>query len=73
MYMKKLTGIQRVTIILILASLVWEIAVRIWMASLPAYDPVIRVDLLFIIPLLAVFITISIFQIILRKQRDENK
>lgn len=64
--MKKLTRIQRVTLLLIAGAILWEVAVRIWMRTLPPYDPVIRADLLVIIPLLAVFIGISIVQLIKR-------
>ena len=62
--MKKITRIQRFTLILVFAAVVWEIAVRIWMMTLPEHDPVIRVDLVIIIPVLAFFITISIMQAI---------
>ena len=64
--MKKLTRIQRVTLLLIAGAILWEVAVRIWMRTLPPHDPVIRADLLVIIPLLAVFIVISIVQLIKR-------
>ena len=61
---KKLTRIQRVSLILIAGAVIWEVAVRIWMMTLPPNDPVIRADLLVIIPLLAIFIGISLIQLI---------
>jgi hypothetical protein len=66
--MKKMTRIQRVTIILVIAAILWEIGVRIWMTSLPESDPVIRADLLLIIPVLAIFITISIIQMTYKRR-----
>jgi hypothetical protein len=62
--MKRLTRIQRITLVLIVGAIIWEIAVRIWMRSLPDHDPVIRVDLLLIIPLLLIFTGISIAQLL---------
>ena len=64
--MKKLTRIQRVSLFLIAGAVLWEVAVRIWMSTLPPHDPVIRADLLVIIPLLTVFIVISMVQLIKR-------
>jgi hypothetical protein len=62
--MKSLTRIQRVTLFLMTAALLWEIAIRIWARSLPPHDPVIRADLLVIIPLLVVFVGFSIAQML---------
>ena len=67
--MKKLTRIQRVSLLLIAGAVIWEVAVRIWMMKLPPHDPVIRADLLVIIPLLAIFIGISLIQLI----KGQNK
>jgi hypothetical protein len=60
--MDNLTRIQKITISLIIAYAIWEISIWIWLNSLPEYDPIIRVDLLIIYPVLIVFIIISIFQ-----------
>ena len=62
--MKSLTRIQRVTLFLMAGALLWEIAIRIWTRSLPPHDPVIRADLLVIIPLLVVFVGFSIAQML---------
>jgi hypothetical protein len=70
--MKKMTRIQKITLVLILAAILWEIAVRTWMRSLPESDPVIRADLFFIITLLAVFITISVIQKFQKYRLDDK-
>lgn len=62
--MKTMTRVQRVTLALILVAIIWEIAVRIWMRTLPESDPVIRVDLFIIIPLLAIFMVTSVIQLL---------
>ena len=64
--MKKLTKIQKTTIALIILYIIWEIAVKIWERGLPPYDPVIRVDLVLIYPVLGVMIIISLIQLIIR-------
>lgn len=59
----KLSKIQWITLFLIIAYLVYEfVLVKNWAAGLPESDPVIRADLFFIIPILLVFIIISIVQ-----------
>lgn len=52
-----MTKIQTTTIILIIAYIIWEIAIRIW-----SPEANIRVDLLFIYPVIIVLIIISLVQ-----------
>lgn len=65
----KLTVIQIITIIALIAYLIWEIAVNQWAQSLPESDPIIRADYLLIIPILGVLILISLIQFIRGKNR----
>ena len=65
----KLTVIQIITIVALLAYLIWEIAVNQWAKNLPESDPVIRADYLIIIPVLGILILISIIQFIRGKNR----
>ena len=60
--MRKVTRIQKITIALFLGYVIWEIAVYFWSLSLPAHDPIIRGDLVLIIPVLFLFLAISIYQ-----------
>jgi len=60
--MKRTTSIQRITIALLIGYLFWEIAVWFWRQKLPPSDPVIRADLIFIYPILIIFIAISLYQ-----------
>ncbi len=62
--MNKTTGIQRLTIAMLLGYLFWEIGIWIWARKIPASDPIIRVDLIFIYPFLLVLIILSIYQYI---------
>lgn len=62
--MKKLTKTQIFTIIACIGYIIWEITVQVWEKSLPPSDPVIRVDLLLIFPILAILIIISLVQFI---------
>jgi len=57
-----MTRIQTMTLVLLIGYLIWEISVWSWKQSLPENDPVIRVDLIFIYPLLVTFVIISIYQ-----------
>ncbi len=66
--MRKLTKIQAFTIIAIIAYLIWEYYVQQWAKTLPDSNPVIRVDLLFIIPVISGLVIASIVQIIRRKK-----
>jgi len=52
-----MTKIQTTTIILIIAYIIWEIAIRIWSPKAN-----IRVDLLIIYPVLIILIIISLVQ-----------
>lgn len=56
----KLTGIQKTTVVLLSLYSIWEIVVQIWAQS--EKTAVIRADLVFIYPVLLVFILISLFQ-----------
>jgi len=62
----KLTTIQKITIFLLILYVIWEIVVQIWATS--EKTPIIRADLAFIYPILAVFMLISIVQIFRKKQ-----
>lgn len=68
--MQKLTLIQKITVICIILYVIWEIAVRIWMTTLPPDDPVIRADLILILPVLIILIVISLIQFIIRKIKN---
>jgi hypothetical protein len=64
----RLTKIQGATIFSIGAYLIYEfIFVRIWAAGLPDSDPVIRVDLFFIFPILIILIALSMAQYLRKK------
>ncbi|MFD1314375.1 hypothetical protein [Namhaeicola litoreus] len=65
--MKKFTKFQWITITLWIIYVVWELMVWIWAKSLPPSDPVIRADLLFIYPILAMFSGISVWQFLKSK------
>ena len=58
--MQNLTKIQIATIVLIIAYIIWEIAVRIWSKS--QGGAIIRVDLMIIYPILVILIIISLYQ-----------
>lgn len=60
--MKSASLIQRITVSLLIGYLFWEIAVRIWSWSLPSNGPLIRADLIFIYPMLLLFVSLSIYQ-----------
>ena len=68
--MQKLTLIQKITVICIILYVIWEIAVRIWMTTLPPDDPVIRADLVLILPVLIILIVVSLIQFIIRKIKN---
>jgi len=57
-----MTTVQKVTIGLIIAYVIWEIAIRIWESNSNPEGATIRVDLLIIYPVLAILILISIYQ-----------
>jgi hypothetical protein len=58
--MQNLTKIQIATIVLIIAYIIWEIAVRLWSKS--QAGAIIRVDLMIIYPILVILIIISLYQ-----------
>ena len=59
----RLTPIQIITIALIVVYLIWEKNVQQWIADHPEdSDLALRADLMVILPILAVFIGISIWQ-----------
>jgi len=64
---RNLTKIQTITIVGLICYAFWELIVLIWKQSLPPSDPVIRGDLAFIYPLLAVLIVISLIQLLKRR------
>lgn len=63
--MKDLTKVQLFTIFSLLAYAVWEVAVQVWAKGVEG--PIIRVDLVFIYPILVVLVIISIIQFVKRK------
>ncbi len=63
-----MTRLQKVTLGLLFGYVIWEIAVRVWMSQLPPSDPVIRADLIFIYPMLLVFILLSLWQYVRSKK-----
>ena len=59
----KLTKIQWVTLVALLAYLVYEfILIPKWEATLPESDPVIRADIFLIYPVLLILVLISAIQ-----------
>jgi hypothetical protein len=60
--MKSASRIQRITVSLLTGYVFWEIAIWIWSRSLPPNDPIIRADLIFIYPMLLLFISLSLYQ-----------
>ena len=55
-----MTRIQKRTLVLLMAYGVWEIIVWQWAKKEPG--PIIRADLVFIYPVLAIFVIISLVQ-----------
>lgn len=66
--MKGYSFIQKITVIVWLVYFIWEFSVWEWAKDLPPYDPVIRVDLIFIYPILAFLSGISIYQLFKSKR-----
>jgi len=60
--MKNLNSLQRLTLALLIGYLFWEIGIWVWARKLPPHDPIIRVDLIIIYPLLLLFVSVSVFQ-----------
>ena len=50
------------TLALLIGYLFWEIGIWVWARKLPPHDPIIRVDLIIIYPLLLLFLSVSAFQ-----------
>lgn len=59
---KKTSSIQRISIVLLVGYLIWELAIRLWASNLPPHDPLIRIDLIVIYPILIVLVIISLYQ-----------
>lgn len=64
----KITKIQIITIIALIAYAIWEIKVYLWAKTLPDWDPIIRVDLVIIYPVLLILLIASITQLIKKKK-----
>jgi len=64
----KLTRLQKTTLIAILAYLAWEVTLQFWAKSVPELGPIIRVDLLIIIPIISFLIIANIVPRIRGKQ-----
>ncbi|WP_214828851.1 hypothetical protein [Exiguobacterium algae] len=62
----KLTKIQITTIVLFIAWGVWEFFVYDWAKT--EDGPIIRADLVFILPILAIMLILSIVQLFRRKK-----
>jgi len=63
-----LTKIQWVTLVAILAYLIYEfILIPRWEATLPDSDPVIRADIFLIYPVLLILVVISAIQFFRKK------
>jgi len=60
---RNITKLQTGTIVAIIVYLIWEYFVQQWAKTLPDGDPVIRVDLLLIIPVIAGLVIASIVQL----------
>ena len=60
--MKNTSSIQRITVVLFIGYVFWELGIWIWARKLPPHDPIIRVDLVIIYPLLLLFVFISAYQ-----------
>jgi len=60
--MKNTSRIQRVTAVLFIGYIFYEIGIWIWAKKLPPNDPIIRVDLILIYPILLLLIFISVYQ-----------
>lgn len=63
--MRKITKIQRATLVLLMIYGLWEIRVQLWMQSEPTVP--IRVDLVIILPVLLVMVILSVIQYIVNK------
>jgi len=62
--MKKITKFQIVTLVAFAAYLFYEfVLVRRWASGLPESDPIIRADLIFIYPVLALLALVSLYQL----------
>lgn len=64
--MKKLTKTQMATLLLIVGWIAWEYYVSIWAKDV--MGPIIRVDLIIILPIIAIMSILSIVQFIKRKK-----
>lgn len=65
--MKKFSKLQLTTIFAIIAYLIWEYKVQIWMKTEPTVP--IRADLVIILPILAILIILTIVQYVLRRKK----
>lgn len=63
-----MSSLQRITIVLLIGYVFWEIGIWFWKRSLPESDPLIRVDLVVIYPILVTFCLISLYQYSKRKK-----
>ncbi len=60
--MRKITTLQKLTLILVALYFVWEIYVFYWTKNQPPSGAIIRVDLFIIYPILLGLIIVSFFQ-----------
>lgn len=62
--MKKTSSIQRITVALLIGYIIWEIGIWFWIRELPPSDPVIRIDLVVLYPVLLLFVFLSVYQLL---------
>ena len=60
-----MTKTQIATLVLLATYLIWEVMVQVWSGT--AEDPIIRVDLLIIYPVLIMLAISSVYQIMRKK------
>jgi hypothetical protein len=60
-----MTKTQIATLVLLAIYLIWEVMVQVWSGT--AEDPIIRVDLLIIYPVLIMLAISSVYQIMRKK------
>ncbi|GAA0741356.1 hypothetical protein [Clostridium oceanicum] len=64
----KITKTQIATIVLLIAYGIWEFYVYKWSKTLPPSDPIIRIDLAMIYPVLCILIIVSLMQVFKRNK-----
>jgi hypothetical protein len=65
-----MTKTQIATLVLLAFYLIWEVMVQVWSGT--AEDPIIRVDLLIIYPVLIMLAISSVYQIMRKKYKGHS-